>query len=138
VSTRARVLKTALLVPLLIAACDRPDDQQTGTIGEREVREARARLDPAVTAELDSGNAAYRERDYQRALEHYQTAVQMNDELAAGWFGIYMAQLALGNAEAAEAAMEQARIRAPGASMMHPDPDLPVPPDHPALQDTAR
>jgi tetratricopeptide (TPR) repeat protein len=138
VSTRVRVLKTALLVPLLLAACDRPDDQRTGTIGEREVREARAQLDPAVTAELDSGNAAYRERDYQRALEHYQAAVQMNEELAAGWFGIYMAQLALGNAEAAEAAMEQARIRAPGATMMHPDADFPVPADHPALQDTVQ
>jgi tetratricopeptide (TPR) repeat protein len=138
VTIHARVLKTALLASLLIAACDRPDDQRTGAIGERDVLEARAGLDPAVTAELDSGNAAYRERDYQRALDHYHAAVQMNEELAAGWFGIYMAQLALGNTEAAEAAMEQARIRAPGATLMHPDPDLPVPADHPALQDTAR
>jgi tetratricopeptide (TPR) repeat protein len=138
VTIRVSVLKTALLVPLLLVACDRPDDQRTGAIGERDVLEARAQLDPAVAAELDSGNAAYRERDYQRALEHYNTAVRMDDRLAAGWFGIYMAQLALGNAEAAEAAMEQARLRAPGANLMHPDADMPVPAGHPALEDTVR
>lgn len=137
-SIRASVVKTALLVPLLLAACDRPDDQRTGTIGERDVLEARAQLDPAVTAELDSGNTAYRERDYERALEHYNAAVRMDDRLAAGWFGIYMAQLALGNEEAAEAAMEEARLRAPGANLMHPDADAPAPGGHPALEDTVR
>jgi tetratricopeptide (TPR) repeat protein len=138
--THAPGLTTALTTSLLLllAACDRPEDQRTGSIGDRDVREARAALDPAVVAALDSGNLAYRERDYPRALEHFNAAVRMDGQLAAGWFGIYMAELALGNAEAAEAAMEQARIHAPGATLMHPDPDFPVPPDHPALRDTGR
>jgi tetratricopeptide (TPR) repeat protein len=117
-----------------LVACERPDDQRTETITDRDVLTARQQLDPAVAAALDSGNVAYRARDYQRALEHYNEAVAMNAELAAGWFGIYMAQLALGNPDAAEAAMAQARIHAPQASLMHPDPDLGVPADHPALQ----
>lgn len=126
----------ALSAALMLTACDRPDDQRTETITDRDVLEARQQLGPAVSAALDSGNVAYRERDYQRALRHYQQVVDLNQEVAAGWFGIYMAQLALGNADAAEAAMAQARIHAPGASLMHPDPEMDIPADHPALHDT--
>jgi tetratricopeptide (TPR) repeat protein len=129
----ARACLIALLLPLLAGGCRRPDDQRTDQIRDRDVLAARQTLDPAVVEALDSGNVAYRERDYSRALGHYQAAVEMDRDVAAGWFGIYMAQLALGNAEAAEAAMQQARQRAPGASLIQPDEDLPVPRDHPAL-----
>lgn len=132
---RAAVVAAGTAV-VLLGGCERTDDQRTGSIEGRSVLEARAALPEAVVAALDSGSAAYRERDYQRALEHYTAAVEMDDDLVAGWFGVYMAQLALGNADAAEAAMEQARLRAPEASLMHPDPDLPVPTDHPAVRDT--
>jgi tetratricopeptide (TPR) repeat protein len=135
---RHPALLAVLATAVAVGGCERPDDQRTGAIRDADVRAARAQLEPAAAAALDSGNAAYRERDYQRALAHYTAAVEMHPELAAGWFGIYMAQLALGNPEAAEAAMAQARIHAPGASLMHPDPDDPVPPDHPALRDTQR
>jgi thioredoxin-like negative regulator of GroEL len=121
---------------ILLAGCERPDDQRTDTITDRDVRAAREQLAPAVAAALDSGNAAYRARDYQRALQHYNAVVQADERLAAGWFGIYMAQLAMGNVEAAEAAMAQARIHAPRASLVQPDAALPVPADHPALRDT--
>lgn len=133
---RAMVVVSAAV--LVLAACDRPTDQRTDSITDRSVRDARQQLDPAVAAALDSGNVAYRARDYRRALEYYQKVVEMNEELAAGWFGIYIAQLALGNPDAAEAAMAQARTHAPRASLMHPDPDLGVPADHPALRDTSR
>lgn len=130
---RTAAMSLALLT--LLAACDRPDDQRTGTIRDRDVREARAALAPAVAAALDSGNAAYSDRDYERALRHYTSVVELDDDAAAGWFGVYMAHLALGNAEAAEAAMAQARIRAPGASLMQPDPSRTVPADHPGLRE---
>lgn len=136
-STCLRALPPALMVSLLFMACDRPDDQRTGSIQDRDILEARERLDPQVRDALDSGNAAYRDRDYQQAVAHYRAAVEMDETLAAGWFGIYMGELALGNADAAEAAMEQARLHAPGASLMHPDPDFPVPADHPAVRDTS-
>lgn len=131
-----RHLVAGLAATLLLTGCDRGDDQQTGAIRDRDVLAARAALDPAVVEALDSGNVAYRNRDYQRALAHYNAALAMDEELAAGWFGVYMAQLALGNPDAAAAAMEQARRYAPGATLMHPAPDLPVPADHPALSDT--
>jgi len=131
-----RPLVAMVTAALVLTGCDRGEDQRTGTIRDRDVLAARADLDPAVVAALDSGNVAYRNRDYERALEHYNAAIAMHEELAAGWFGVYMAQLALGNVDAAEAAMEQARAYAPGATLMHPDPDMPIPADHPALTDT--
>jgi tetratricopeptide (TPR) repeat protein len=133
---RSRPILTGLLAVLTLIACQRDDDQRTDTIHDQDVLAARAALSPAVVAELDDGNAAYRDRDYERALQHFQAAVDMNETLAAGWFGIYMAQLALGNPEAAEAAMQHVRTHAPGATLIHPDPDMPVPADHPAVRDT--
>lgn len=112
-------LATAAL--LLLTACQNGDDQETGSISRDEAMEAREGLDPGVVAALDEGNAAYREDDYEAALRHYETAAEIDDGVAAVWFGIYMANLALGNAEAADSAMERARTLAPEASLIHPE-----------------
>ncbi len=133
---KTRGLFATAAAALVLAGCPQPDDQRTETITDRDVLTARAELHPAAAAALDSGNISYRERDYERALRHYHEAVEIHGDLAAAWFGIYMAQMALDNPEAAEAAMEQARMHAPDASLIQPDPDMPVPPDHPALPDT--
>ncbi|MEX0892559.1 MAG: hypothetical protein WEB88_10350 [Gemmatimonadota bacterium] len=66
-----------------------------------------------VRAELDAGNAAYRKDDHETALAHYTKATEMAPELAAAWFGVSMAQEALGNAEAAQEAMQKAMELAP-------------------------
>lgn len=114
---------TSAAMTLLLIGCERPDDQETGSISRDDIRQARQNLDPAVAAALDSGNAAYRRDDYEAALQHYQQAVELEDGLAAAWFGIYMANLALGNVEEANAAVERAQSLAPEASLMHPDGD---------------
>lgn len=112
-------LGTAAL--LLITACQSGDDQETGSISRDEVMEAREGLDPEMVEALDQGNAAYREDDYEEALRHYENAAEIADDVAAVWFGIYMANLALGNAEAADSAMARARTLAPEASLIHPE-----------------
>jgi tetratricopeptide (TPR) repeat protein len=114
-----RFLAVGLAVAL--AGCSPPDDQETGSVSRDEVIEARQNLDPAALAALDAGNDAYRAGNYEAALEHYREANQDGD-VAAAWFGIYMAQLALGNAEAADSAMARAQSLAPGASLIHPEP----------------
>jgi tetratricopeptide (TPR) repeat protein len=106
-----------------IAACGPPDDQETGSIRGQDVREAREDLPPALVEALDSGNAAYRRGDYDVALEFYNNAVDIDDDVAAGWFGVYMAELALGHPEAADSAMMRAQDLAPGASLIHPERD---------------
>ncbi len=116
-------LALALGLAVLFAGCERPEDQETGSLDRERVLETRAALDSAVVAALDSGNAAYRIGDYEGALEHYRSVVDAHEDLAAGWFGIYMAELALGNDDAANAAMERARDLAPGASLIHPEAD---------------
>lgn len=108
---------------IVLAACSPPDDQETGSIGDADVRQAREDLPAELVAALDSGNAAYRRGAYQDALGHYEEAVDLDDDVAAGWFGVYMAQLALGNPEAADSAMMRAQDLAPGASLIHPGRD---------------
>jgi len=103
-----------------LTACRRPEDQTTGSINRAEVRQARSSLPEAAVAQLDSGNASYRDRDYNAALGHYQQVVDKAPTTAAGWFGIYMAQRALGDSARADSAMERARSLAPGASLIHP------------------
>lgn len=118
------IRRTVLVaVALLLTACGPPEDQETGSIRDQEVRQARDELPPEVREALDSGNVTYRRGDYEAALEHYNRAVEMDDRVAAGWFGIYMAQLALGNPEAADSAMVRAQELAPGASLIHPERD---------------
>lgn len=111
------------VLAVLLAACTPPDDQETGSIRQEDVRQARDQLPPALTAALDSGNAAYRRGEYQAALDFYRNAVEVDEDVAAGWFGVYMAQLALGNPEAADSAMVRAQDLAPGASLIHPERD---------------
>jgi tetratricopeptide (TPR) repeat protein len=118
-----RTALAGLATTALLVACSPPDDQETGSIRGEDVTETRENLDPALVEALDNGNAAYRAGDYQEALRYYQQAVDTDDDVAAGWFGVYMAQLALGNAAAAESARARAQELQPGASLIHPEAD---------------
>ncbi len=110
------------LAVLTLSACGgSADDQETGSISAEEVKSERANLPAGVSAALDSGNAAYRANNYEAALAQYRQAVELQPDLAAAWFGIYMAELALGNTAGADSAMSVAQQLAPGASLIHPD-----------------
>ena len=104
---------------LLLSACGPTgDDQETGSISREDVAAARSSLPPEVVAALDSGNVAYRSGSLEAARRHYTAATRARDDVAAAWFGLYMAELALGNADAAQAALGRARELAPGASLI--------------------
>lgn len=111
----------ALLGLVLIAAACTPDDQETGSISADDVRQAREQLPAALQMRLDSGNAAYRRGDYLAARQQYRAAVAEDQEQAAPWFGLYMANRALGDSAAARQALETAQSLAPGATLIHPD-----------------
>lgn len=111
----------AAIAALTFTGCDRPDDQETGSLSREDVLQAREGLDPSYRAALDSGNVAYRAREYDEALRYFEEATEIDADVPAGWFGVYMAELALGNVEAANAAMERAQELAPGATLMHPE-----------------
>ena len=117
--TRSMALGCALVASLAFACT--PDDQPTGSISADDVREAATRFPPEVRAQLDSGNAAYRRHDWAGALRHYETAAEHQPDATAAWFGVYMAQRALGDSVAAASALQRARDLAPGASIMPPE-----------------
>ena len=73
-----------------------------------------------VQLQLDSGNIAYRARDYAGARAHYMQATRMDSTAAAAWFGVYMAEDRLGNKAQAEYAMKRASALNP--TFGQPDP----------------
>jgi len=109
-----------IAVLLLAAAVScRPDDQRTDTLDPHEGMQARALMAPEVLAQLDSGSAAYRADNFEAALVHYTQVTELDPSVGAGWFGVYMAENALGHMEEAQAALERARGIVPGATMLH-------------------
>jgi len=109
-----------LLVGLAGSGC-KPDDQKTESVSEEQMQKAREKMPVAVRAHVDSGNSYYRAKDYEHALAQYRAATTIDDGQVAPWFGIYMTQLALGNAAAADSALKRAQKVAPGATLIHPD-----------------
>lgn len=59
--------------------------------------------------QLDSGNVAFRAKDYTRARAHFMRATEIDSTNAAAWFGVYMAEDKLGNKAEADYAMKKAQ-----------------------------
>jgi hypothetical protein len=112
------MMRWIIVALLLGGACSPPEDQETGSIEQEDVRSARHELAPATRAQLDSGNAAFREKDWERALRHYREVTRLDAETTAGWFGVYMVEQARGNAAAADSALEKAQSLQPGATLL--------------------
>jgi tetratricopeptide (TPR) repeat protein len=108
-----------ILAAAALAAC-RPTDQTTDTIDVQAGVRARETFPPEVVAQLDSGNTAYKAANFQEALRHYQAAAEAGPDIPSTWFGVYMAQHALGNMAAADSALARSRNEAPGATLLRP------------------
>jgi hypothetical protein len=89
-------------------------------------------LPAELQTRLDSANAAYRGRDYARALGLFEEVTRLAPELAAGWYGVGMTQGALGNRAAADSAMLRVHRLAPELPLQHPAATAPPNP-HPAI-----
>jgi hypothetical protein len=92
---------------LLVSGCERTDAG------------VRASWPAGVAVHVDSGNASYRARDYAEARRHFTEATRRGPDVAAAWFGLQMAQHALGNKPAADSAMAHAEGLL-GAKANHP------------------
>lgn len=117
------MLLLALVAAGASACREQPDDQQTGSLSGDEVRAVRADWPAGVSAQIDSGNEAYKAKDYDAARRHYQEALRlagdMKEPRVTGYFGLYMVEHAVGDTVAAAAAMKEAQALAPEASLMH-------------------
>jgi len=108
---------TVVVALSTLASC-RPTEQRTETMDAEALREARAMLSEEAAAALDGGGTAFRDGHYEQALEQYRRAAELAPDAAAPWFGIYMAQRALGRPEAADSALARAQSAAPGATLL--------------------
>jgi tetratricopeptide (TPR) repeat protein len=115
-------MRLSVVSVLLLAAAVscRPDDRRTDSFDPQEAMQHREDLPADVLAQLDSGSAAFREDDHEGALVHYVKATELGPDVAAAWFGVYMAQHALGNMEAAQAALERAQSVNPKSTLLRP------------------
>ena len=118
VGKAAMGLAAALFVLAGASSC-RPDDQRTDTLDAQQGMQAREDMPPAAVAQLDSGTAAFRADDLEAALRHYTLVTEIAPDIGAGWFGVYMAAEATGDADRAEEALERARGVVPGATLLH-------------------
>jgi hypothetical protein len=94
-----------LVLALTVAACGGEETART-TIGQDAERSGGLRAE--LQAPIDSGNVAFRARDYDAALRHYREATVRAPEEPTGWFGVVMAADALGDSALADSA--RARI----------------------------
>jgi hypothetical protein len=116
-----------LLLPLtvlLLAACQNEDDKK-GRIpisGEGAMAEAPAELPPGMTpaaaANLDSGNVAFRVKQYEVAQQYYMRAATIVPQQAAPWYGVYMVAQATSNQKLADSAMKMVSQRTGGGDLM--------------------
>lgn len=118
-----RFLAGAVVLTLAVGVGCRPTSQQEEAPAEQsESPSVRDRMDPEVLAQLDSGTQAFREKDYDGALSHYEKVTELDGHNAAGWYGVYMARKALGDSAAAEDALRRSRALAPEVPQAHPAP----------------
>ena len=112
----------ALALLLTVASACTPEEapQPEAAPVENVSPPAQEPLPPEVTAQLDSGTAAFRADDYAGALAHYTRATELAPDLAAAWFGVAMAQEALGNAQGAQEALAKTQALEPGTDLAHP------------------
>jgi tetratricopeptide (TPR) repeat protein len=126
------VLNIAVAIGCSDAGQPEPADSTRAADALREVLPAGEPVSATVRAQLDSGNVAYAEGQYENALRHYREAVRETPESAASWFGIQMAATALGNRALADSARQRIESLSPGTLPQGHEAPL-----HP-IRDTAR
>lgn len=134
----------AVVTSVALAACGGEEDAPEAMEFEGErVEQARANWPEGLSERIDSGNVAYREGRYEESADIFRRATAQNPHIGSTWFGLYMAEHALGNIEAADSALAQAEALTPGLQRVHgeamsdsagamPEGHPAMPPEHPA------
>ncbi|MGK7311827.1 MAG: tetratricopeptide repeat protein [Candidatus Longimicrobiales bacterium M2_2A_002] len=119
---KIRLWMTALAV-LAAAACGEQQEGQRVELGEEEQaaenQQGRASWPYELEAQVDSANLEYMNEQYQASADRYRALTEEYPEIGTLWFGLYMAENALGNEETAQEALAKANELAPGLGPMH-------------------
>jgi tetratricopeptide (TPR) repeat protein len=120
-----------ILGMILLTGCHQDDGSDRIPLDSQGgLEEAVEDLPEEIQQQLDSANAAYRGQDYEAALQHYGEVTRLVPGLAAGWYGVGMTHMALGNGESADSAMMRVHQLAPEVPLAHPQTEAPANP-HP-------
>jgi hypothetical protein len=109
---------TLIMFAIALVGCS--NDSQDRVPLDGTLEEIVEELPPELQSQLDSANAAYRDRDYETALVLFERVTDEAPGLAAGWYGIGMTHTAMGNHAAADSAMMQVHRLAPEVPLQHP------------------
>lgn len=114
----ARALGVVLSVGVFIgSACgggDPKDDQSSG-----DMKVTRDEMSHEVAVLIDAGNGAFSSGDYETAKQHYLGAASRDSTVAAAWYGVAMAERALGNDAAADSALQRVKGLGDPAAVHH-------------------
>ncbi|MEQ1691854.1 MAG: tetratricopeptide repeat protein [Gemmatimonas sp.] len=113
-------------VVVLSSACSGPDVPKTplgaANAGGSFVPGATDQLPPGLNASaaarLDSGNIAFRLKQYDQAMKYYEAAAKDVPDHAAPWYGIYMVGQATGNTALADSATRAVAKRTGGGDLL--------------------
>lgn len=116
-----RPLVGGLLLMLVAVGCGGEGAQERVPLNGPPAGQADPTALPAAIQEgLDAGNTAYRAGDYEQALDHFREVTHAAPDLAVGWYGVGLAQAAMGNPDAADSAMMEVHRLAPDLPLQHP------------------
>lgn len=108
----------AVVALIGVGACGGEETGDRVELGA-EAPQGRETWSPELTQQIDAANAAYAAGNYEEASEIFQSITEDYPELGVAYFGVYMAESAMGNEEAAQAALAEAEARNPGLGRMH-------------------
>lgn len=106
-----------------LVACGGDEAEQSERIRldqpDQSSQQTRASWPEGLAEWVDSANTAISEGRYEDAAVMYREMTTEHPDMGTLWFGLYLTEDALGNEEAAEAALERVEVLAPGLSRMH-------------------
>jgi len=124
ITNRPRARWMVLAMAVTLGACNKSSDADKIPLGANEKMPkdsvhagmtapaaAPAEVSPAAKVALDSGNALFRKKDYDKALEQYRIAAKASPDHAAPWFGINMVAGATKNKALGDSALAEIRKR---------------------------
>jgi tetratricopeptide (TPR) repeat protein len=131
----------AAMAVIGLVACGEADEADRIPLGQEQAQRegGRAQWPAELVALVDSANLAYSQERYEEAAEIYRGLTEEYEDIGTVWFGLYMAENALGNTEAAQAALERAEEQSPGLGRMHEQAEsvgvegMPMPEGHPSV-----
>ena len=122
-----------LTLAMTLSGCTSEENAAEATT-ETPAGSALGPMSAEVQAQVDSGNMAYRDDDYESALAYFRAALEDDPERPAPLYGVYLASAALGDTALADSAAAVLQERAPFLldGMAHSVGDTPADP-HGAL-----